>query len=62
VLVGHWGATTKLMSDSNGEPQAPREALNRVVELARQALRERGLSEEEIEALLSRSTAPEYDT
>jgi hypothetical protein len=50
------------MSDSNSEPQTTREALNRVVELAREALRERGFSEDEIDALLSRRTAPEYDT
>ncbi|HYD89680.1 MAG TPA: hypothetical protein VEA80_19520 [Vitreimonas sp.] len=49
------------MSDANEQPQSPREALNRVVELARQALRERGFSEAEIDALLSRRTAPEFE-
>jgi len=35
-------------------------SLERVVELARQTLRERGLSEDEIETLLTRTRAPEF--
>ncbi|MBC7768734.1 MAG: hypothetical protein H7124_08095 [Phycisphaerales bacterium] len=35
-------------------------SLERVVELAREMLREQGRSEDEIAALLSRTRAPEY--
>lgn len=48
------------MPDSHDNIDAPSDALARIVELAREILRERGLSEDEIDALLSRPTAPEY--
>ncbi|HYD88995.1 MAG TPA: hypothetical protein VEA80_16080 [Vitreimonas sp.] len=36
-------------------------SLERVVELARQTLRERGLTDDEIESLLTRTRAPEFE-
>lgn len=47
---------------SPDEPKRPDDGkpMRRVVELARRVLRERGLTEEQIEALLKRTKAPDH--
>jgi hypothetical protein len=40
-------------------PDDPTEPLGRIVELARDVLRERGLTDEQIEVLLKRNRAPD---
>lgn len=46
---------------TQNDDHAQDDPLRQVVELARESLRERGYSDEQIEILLNRRTAPEYD-
>ena len=63
VSVVAGDALTKPVDMSSPEeprrPQEPTEPLCRVVELARDVLRERGLTEEQIDVLLRRTRAPD---